>query len=255
MAEAISSQHRRDVQVSADARHFGVLRQRRRSLRSGGSRRRRSGRTTALPPVEQWNPPFCGDIDMRIARDGTWFYGGTPIGRPALVRLFSTILRKDPEGYVLVTPVEKVGIKVEDAPFLAVEMTVARRQPEQAFAFFDQCRGLGRSRPAIRIRFEKSAPGGIKPYIHMRGDLWALVTRAVFLDLVGLGEIREHEGERAVSAWLRRAFSFRWPGPGGRSRFEKNRPMTHRKPRKTHPLRCALCARQCLCASAGAPRR
>ena len=85
----------------------------------------------ALPPVEQWNPPFCGDIDMRIARDGTWFYCGTPIGRPALVRLFSTILRKDPEGYVLVTPVEKVGIKVEDAPFLAVEMTVAQPQPEQ----------------------------------------------------------------------------------------------------------------------------
>ena len=75
----------------------------------------------ALPPVEQWNPPFCGDIDMRIARDGTWFYNGTPIARPALVRLFSTILRKDPDGYFLVTPVEKVGIKVEDAPFLAVD--------------------------------------------------------------------------------------------------------------------------------------
>jgi hypothetical protein len=83
----------------------------------------------ALPPVEQWDPPFCGDIDMRIARDGTWFYGGTPIRRPTLVRLFSTILRKDPEGYVLVTPVEKVGIKVEDAPFLAVEMTVATLCP------------------------------------------------------------------------------------------------------------------------------
>jgi uncharacterized protein len=69
----------------------------------------------ALPPVEQWNPPYCGDIDMRIARDGTWFYCGTPIGRPALVRLFSTILRKDRDGYVLVTPVERVGIKVEDA--------------------------------------------------------------------------------------------------------------------------------------------
>lgn len=67
----------------------------------------------ALPPVEQWNPPFCGNIDMRIARDGTWFYCGTPIGRPALVRLFSTILRKDRDGYVLVTPAEKVGIKVE----------------------------------------------------------------------------------------------------------------------------------------------
>src|ERR1700710_1081920 len=71
-----------------------------------------------LPPIHLWNPPFCGDIDMRIARDGTWFYNGSPIGRPALVRLFSTILRKDDEQYFLVTPVEKVGIKVEDAPFL-----------------------------------------------------------------------------------------------------------------------------------------
>jgi hypothetical protein len=70
---------------------------------------------TAIPPVEQWIPPFCGDIEMRIARDGTWFYCGTPIARPALVRLFSTILRKDPDGYVLVTPVEKAGVKVEDA--------------------------------------------------------------------------------------------------------------------------------------------
>src|ERR1019366_10713989 len=71
-----------------------------------------------LAPVEQWNPPLCGGIDMKIARDGTWFYGGTPIARPALVRLFSTILRKDPEGYVLVTPIEKVAITVDDAPFL-----------------------------------------------------------------------------------------------------------------------------------------
>ncbi len=152
--------------------------------------------TTALPPVEQWNPPFCGDIDMRIARDGTWFYGGTPITRPALVRLFSTILRKDPGGYVLVTPVEKVGIKVEDAPFLAVQMTVARPRPKQLLLFLTNTGDwieAGRGHP---IRFEKAAASGIKPYIHVRGDLWALLTRAVFLDLAGLGEIREHEGRR-----------------------------------------------------------
>src|ERR1700738_2931195 len=89
----------------------------------------------ALPPVEQWNPPYCGDIDMKIARDGTWFYCGTPIGRPALVRLFSTILRKDRDGYVLVTPVEKVGIKIEDAPFLALEMTVAHQGADQVLRF------------------------------------------------------------------------------------------------------------------------
>src|SRR4030081_4081216 len=76
----------------------------------------------ALPPVHLWNPPFCGDLDMRIARDGTWFYMGTPIGRPALVRLFSTLLKREDGKHFLVTPVEKVGIRGDDAPFLAVEM-------------------------------------------------------------------------------------------------------------------------------------
>jgi hypothetical protein len=151
---------------------------------------------TALPPVEQWNPPFCGDIDMRIARDGTWFYCGTPIGRPALVRLFSTILRKDTDGYVLVTPVEKVGIKVEDAAFLAVEMTVARPQLEQVLRFSTNVGDWVEAGSSHPIRFEVTASGGIKPYIHVRGDLWALVTRAVTLDLVELGEIREHQGVR-----------------------------------------------------------
>src|SRR5574337_874323 len=75
-----------------------------------------------LPPVHLWNPPFCGDLDIRIARDGTWFYMGTPIGRPALVRLFSTILKREGDKHFLVTPVEKVGIRVDDAPFMAVEM-------------------------------------------------------------------------------------------------------------------------------------
>src|ERR1700759_5197573 len=81
-------------------------------------------KTKGLPPVHLWNPPFCGDIDMRIARDGTWFYAGSPIGRPALVKLFASILRQDPDGLMLVTPVEKVRIQVEDAPFLAVELVV-----------------------------------------------------------------------------------------------------------------------------------
>jgi uncharacterized protein len=151
---------------------------------------------TALPPVERWNPPFCGDIDMRIARDGTWFYCGTPIGRPALVRLFSTILRKDPEGYVLVTPVERVGIKVEDAPFLAVEMTVARRGADQALRFLTNVGDWVEADAGHPIRFEKGAASGIKPYIHVRGDLWALATRALVLDLVELGEVGEHDGAR-----------------------------------------------------------
>jgi hypothetical protein len=150
----------------------------------------------ALPPVEQWNPPFCGDIDMRIARDGTWFYCGTPIGRPALVRLFSTILRKDPEGYVLVTPVERVGVRVEDAPFLAVEMTAAQQGADQVLRFRTNVEDLVEAGAGHPIRFEKGAAGGIKPYVRVRGDLWALVTRALFLDLVELGEIGEHAGAR-----------------------------------------------------------
>jgi uncharacterized protein len=150
----------------------------------------------ALPPVEQWNPPFCGDIDMKIARDGTWFYCGTPIGRPALVRLFSTILRKDPEGYVLVTPVERVGIKVEDAPFLAVEMTVTRQGADQVLQFRTNVEDWVEAGAGHPMRFEKAAAGGIKPYIHVRGDLWALVTRALVLDLVELGEIGEHDRAR-----------------------------------------------------------
>jgi uncharacterized protein len=150
----------------------------------------------ALPPVEQWNPPFCGDIDMRIARDGTWFYGGTPIGRPALVRLFSTILRKDSDGYVLVTPVEKVGIRIEDAPFLAVEMTVANQGKDRVLRFRTNVEDWVEAGFNHPMRFEKAACDGIKPYVHVRGGLWALVTRALFLDLAELGEIREHDGAR-----------------------------------------------------------
>jgi uncharacterized protein len=146
--------------------------------------------------VEQWNPPFCGDIDMRIARDGTWFYGGTPIARPALVRLFSTILRKDSDGYVLVTPVEKVGIKVEDAPFLAVEMIVARQGADQLLRFLTNVGDWVEAGFNHPIRFEKAACDGIKPYLHARGDLWALVTRALVFDLVELGEIGEQDGRR-----------------------------------------------------------
>ncbi len=147
------------------------------------------------PPVHLWNPPFCGDIDMRIAADGTWFYAGTPIGRPALVRLFSTILRKDPDRYVLVTPVERVGITVEDAPFLAVEMNVQGEGAERTLEFrtnVDDRVSVDADHP---MRFEKEATGGLRPYLRVRGDLWARVTRPVFYDLVALGEERETGGK------------------------------------------------------------
>jgi hypothetical protein len=148
-------------------------------------------RTKGPPPVERWNPAYCGEIDMRIAADGTWFYGGTPIGRPALVRLFSTILRRDPERYVLVTPVERVGIAVEDAPFLAVQMVVEGEAEERTIAMRTNVDDVVQVGPDHPIRFERDHHDGVKPYLHVRGDLWARVTRALALDLVALAEERD----------------------------------------------------------------
>ena len=148
-------------------------------------------RTKSIPPVERWNPDFCGDIDMRIAADGTWFYGGTPIGRPALVRLFSTILRKDPERYVLVTPVERVGIAVEDAPFVAVQMIVEGEGNGRTIAFRTNVDDIVAVGPEHELRFSRDDHDGVKPYVRVRHDLWARVTRALTYDLIGLGEERD----------------------------------------------------------------
>jgi hypothetical protein len=146
------------------------------------------------PPVERWNPPYCGEIDMRIASDGTWHYMGSPINRPALVRLFSTVLRKDPERYVLVTPVERVGIAVDDAPFLAVEMAVEGEGESRRIAFRTNVDDLVQVGPDHPLRFDEDRHGGVKPYVRVRGDLWALVTRSLALDLIALGEERDVEG-------------------------------------------------------------
>ena len=146
------------------------------------------------PPVERWNPAYCGEIDMRIAADGTWHYMGSPINRPALVKLFSTVLRKDPERYVLVTPVERVGIEVEDVPFLAVEMAVDGEGEGRRIAFrtnVDDLVQVGSDHP---LRFDQDANGGLKPYVKVRGDLWALVTRSLALDLVAMGEEKTVDG-------------------------------------------------------------
>ncbi len=141
------------------------------------------------PPVHLWNPPFCGEIDMRIARDGTWFYLGTPIGRPEMVRLFSSILKREGDEHFLVTPVEKVRIRVDDAPFVAVDFTA-----EGGDLIFETNVGelvtAGADNP-IRVdldpRTEEPAP-----YLHIRRDLWALIDRKSFYRLVELGRI---EGE------------------------------------------------------------
>jgi len=144
-------------------------------------------RLRGVGPAPFWNPPDCGDIDMRIAADGTWFYCGSPIGRATLVRLFASIMRREGDRYVLVTPVEKVGIKVDDAPFLAVEMRVDRETDEPRLMFRTNVEDLVTVDSEHPLRFEPGASEGLKPYVRVRGDLWALVKRALFYDLVALG--------------------------------------------------------------------
>lgn len=147
-----------------------------------------------LPPVHLWNPPFCGDLDMRIAGDGTWFYLGTPIGRPALVRLFSSILKREDGKHFLVTPVEKVGIVVDDAPFLAVEMRKHEHRRGATLTFRTNVDDWVTCDAAHRLRFEMAEDGGLMPYLHVRADLWAKVTRALYYDLVDIGEERVVDG-------------------------------------------------------------
>jgi len=136
-----------------------------------------------LPPVERWNPTHCGDSEMRIARDGTWYHQGSPIGRQAMVRLFSTILRREPDGaHVLVTPVEKLDIAVEDAPFVAVEMKMEGHGREASFAFRLNTGDLVTAGPEHGLRFEEREDG-LRPYLHVRGGLEALVARPVYYEL------------------------------------------------------------------------
>jgi hypothetical protein len=150
-----------------------------------------------LPPVERWNPPFCGDIDMEIRRDGTWFYMGTPIGRAPLVQLFSTVLRRDEDGGTyLVTPVERVGIRVVDAPFVAVEVNVSGAGEEQAITFRTNVGDVVEAGPDHPLRFvDEAETGGLKPYVLVRGRLEALVARPVMYELVGHGEEMDVAGQ------------------------------------------------------------
>lgn len=147
-----------------------------------------------LPPVHLWNPDFCGDIDMRIGSDGTWFYMGTPIGRPALVRLFSTILKREGDKHFLVTPVEKVGIRVDDAPFMAVEMQTDGSGDARRLHFRTNVDDWVECDAAHELRFKEARDGGLTPYLHVRRDLWAKVTRPIYYDLVELGEERSVNG-------------------------------------------------------------
>jgi uncharacterized protein len=156
-----------------------------------------SGGKASLPPVERWEPPFCGDLDMEIRADGTWFYMGTPIGREPLVRLFSTVLRKDEDGKTyLVTPVEKVGIRVQDAHFVAVEMSVTEEAGESVLTFRTNVGDVVEAGPEHKLRFEVVGENHeLKPYLAVRGQLEALVSRAVMYDLVERGEVLDVEGK------------------------------------------------------------
>ncbi|MDF2235826.1 DUF1285 domain-containing protein [Albimonas sp. CAU 1670] len=155
------------------------------------------GKKRGPAPVHLWNPPFCGDLDMRIARDGTWWYLGTPIGRPALVKLFASVLRKDDDKYFLVTPVEKVGITVDDAPFVAVDFRVADPGgPDQALTFVTNVEDETQAGPEHPIRVARDPETGEpSPYVHVRANLEALIDRKSFYRLVDICEHREVEGE------------------------------------------------------------
>jgi hypothetical protein len=171
-----------------------------------------SKRLGGLPPVHLWNPPDCGDIDMRIASDGTWFYLGTPIGRPAMVRLFSTILRRDGERYVLVTPVEKIGIKVDDAPFLAIRVEATGAGPAQRLNFCTNVEDWTDAGPQHPLRVTTDpVTGEPRPYIHVRGGLEALIARSVFYELVNLAEPRDG----ALGLWSGGEFFSLGPLPDG----------------------------------------
>jgi len=156
-----------------------------------------------LPPIERWNPTHCGDSEMRIARDGTWYHQGSPIGREAMVRLFSTILRREADGsYVLVTPVEKLDIAVEDAPFVAVELKAEGSGEAQSLAFRLNTGDLVTAGPDHPLRFV-AGEDGPRPYLAVRGGMEALVARPVYYELANLAIAG---GDEPPGLWSKGAF-------------------------------------------------
>ncbi|KEJ97188.1 hypothetical protein SAMN05444149_104340 [Pseudosulfitobacter pseudonitzschiae] len=163
----------------------------------------KAAKTRGLPPVDKWNPAFCGDLDMQIKRDGTWFYQGTPIGRPGLVKLFASILKREGDDYFLVTPVEKVGITVEDAPFLAIDFEAEGEGTDQVLTFVTKTDDVTVAGPDAPIRVERDPETGEpSPYVLVRRNLEALIDRKSFYRLVDVGT--HHEGWFGV--WSRGEF-------------------------------------------------
>ncbi|MHA7866785.1 MAG: DUF1285 domain-containing protein [Salipiger thiooxidans] len=162
----------------------------------------RAIKSRGLPPVEKWNPPFCGDIDMRIARDGTWFYLGSPIGRFELVKLFSSILWREGDEYFLVTPVEKVGIQVDDAPFLATDFEVSGEGEAQELTFRTHVgdEAVAGAEHPIRVTRDPET-GEPAPYVLIRRNLEALIDRKSFYRLVDLCEHHEQDGQSWFGVW------------------------------------------------------
>lgn len=153
------------------------------------------------PPVHLWNPAHCGAIDIRIAADGQWFHEGSPIGRAPLVRLFASVLRLDPEGYVLVTPVEKLSIVVDDAPFVAVAVEAG----EDRLIFTTNVGDVVEAGPDHALRIAAGPGGTVRPYLHVRRGLEALIARPVFYELAALATPHPDTGAPAVcsnGAWF-----------------------------------------------------
>lgn len=158
--------------------------------------------TKGPPPVDKWNPPFCGDLDIRIARDGTWYYLGTPIGRAPLVKLFSSILKREGDAYFLVTPVEKVGIKVDDAPLLATDFEATGKGRDQTLRFFTKTEDDVTAGPDHPIRVTRDPDTGEPaPYILIRRNLEALIDRKSFYRLVDLGVNEQYGGQSWFGLW------------------------------------------------------
>ena len=166
------------------------------------SLQRESAAGRKLPPVDKWNPAHCGDIDIRIARDGTWFHEGSPVGRRELVRLFSTILRKDGDDYVLVTPAEKMRIVVEDAPFLAVLVNVEGEGRDQRLVFTTNVGDetvAGADNP-IRVEIDPVTREP-SPYVHVRRGLEAKIARPVYYQLADIAVPGEGEHADVLGLW------------------------------------------------------
>lgn len=158
------------------------------------------------PPVHLWNPEFCGDLDMEIRRDGTWFYLGTPIGRFPLVKLFSSILKREDGKYFLVTPVEKVGIRVVDAPFVAVDMDAAGAGRDQVITFTTNVEDVVIACAENPIRVVRDADGEPSPYVHIRAGMEALIDRKTFYRMIDLGEAHPVDGVDMFGVWSQGSF-------------------------------------------------